>query len=230
MNCQIVHDSIHRRPGWMESFGMDWGGRTVGYGGVAVGGPWADKPTILEFYLVPEQRHRAFVFFEAFVAASGVRHLEIQSSDELAMVMAHTYGRNLESEKIVFRDGGMTDLSAGGAAIRRVTPEEEIQANLERQKGGGEWRLERDGMLLGTGGILFHYNRPYGDLYMEVMEPFRRQGYGAFMIQELKRACYALGAIPGARCNPSNVASRQTLQRAGFVPFCHMVLARLDGA
>jgi RimJ/RimL family protein N-acetyltransferase len=41
----------------------------------------------------------------------------------------------------------------------------------------------------------------------------------------LKRLAYELGAIPGARCNPGNIASRQTLQKAGFVPCAHI----LDG-
>jgi hypothetical protein len=30
--------------------------------------------------------------------------------------------------------------------------------------------------IRGQGGILDHYNRPYGDIYMEVAEPFRRRG------------------------------------------------------
>jgi hypothetical protein len=44
-------------------------------------------------------------------------------------------------------------------------------------------------------------------------------------VQELKRLAYQLGAIPCARCNPTNIASRRTLQKAGFVPYAHI----LDG-
>jgi len=47
--------------------------RAAGFGSVAVAGPWKDKPTVFEFYLLPEQRGRAFDFFEAFVAARTVR-------------------------------------------------------------------------------------------------------------------------------------------------------------
>jgi GNAT superfamily N-acetyltransferase len=65
---------------------------------------------------------------------------------------------------------------------------------------------------------LFHYNRPYGDIYMDVAESFRRRGVGSFLVQELKRACYEGGNIPAARCNPGNIASRRTLQKSGFVP------------
>jgi hypothetical protein len=39
---------------------------------------------------------------------------------------------------------------------------------------------EVDGAVAGKGGILFHYNQPYGDMYMEVHEPFRRRGFGGY--------------------------------------------------
>jgi len=78
--------------------------------------------------------------------------------------------------------------------------------------------VEVEGKVAATGGILFHYNRPYGDIYMDVAESFRRRGLGSFLVQELKRVCYEGGNIPAARCNPGNIASRRTLQKAGFVP------------
>jgi len=59
---------------------------------------------------------------------------------------------------------------------------------------------------------------------MEVIEAFRRRGLGSYLVQELKRACYELGAVPGARCSPTNIASRRTLQRAGFVPFAQILI------
>jgi len=229
MNCQIVHDSIHRREGWTLSYLLDLGSGAVGFGSVAIGGPWKDKPTVFEFYVLPEQRTRAFDLFENFLAASKARFFEIQSNDALLLVMLHTYGQNIASEKIVFHDKLTTALPPNGAILRRVTSEEEIRSCLEQRQGGGEWLLEVNGTDAGKGGILFHYNRPYGDIYMEVNEPFRRRGLGSYFVQELKRLCYEIGAIPGARCNPSNVASRQTLQRAGFVPFAHILNASVGG-
>jgi GNAT superfamily N-acetyltransferase len=218
-NCQIVHDSIHRRDGWTLSYLLECGGLAAGFGSVAIGGPWKDKPTIFEFYLLPEYRSCAFEFFEVFLAASGARFFEVQTSDVLLDVMLHTYGREIECEKIVFYDKVTTLLPARGAILRRVTAEEEIRLGLEQRQGGGEWHLEVEGQVAAKGGILFHYNRPYGDIYMEVAEPYRKRGFGSYLVQELKRECYQLGAVPGARCNPTNVASRKTLQRAGFVPF-----------
>jgi GNAT superfamily N-acetyltransferase len=59
---------------------------------------------------------------------------------------------------------------------------------------------------------------------MEVGERFRRRGFGSYLVQELKRVCYENGNVPGARCNQKNIASRKTLQKAGFVP-CGQILS-----
>jgi GNAT superfamily N-acetyltransferase len=222
-NWQIVHDSIPDRPGWTSTYLLSIGDATVGYGLVAISGPWKGRPTIFEFHLLPEGRSRAFELFETLVAASGARHMEIQSSDRLLHTMLHTYARDIWAEKIVFEDHATTTLPANGTVLHACTPAEEIRQAIEERAGGGEWRLELDGTTVATGGILFHYNRPYGDVYMEVAEPFRRRGYGTYIVQEVKRLAYELGAIPAARCNPDNAASRRTLQKAGFVPFAAIV-------
>ena len=123
MNCQIVKDSIHTRPGWAMTYALGLEDTLVGFGTVAVGGPWTGKPTILEFYVLPDHRGRAFDLFEAFVDASGARQMEIQSSDALLAVMLHTYAHETTSEAIVFRDGVTTTLPANGAVVQPLTSE-----------------------------------------------------------------------------------------------------------
>jgi GNAT superfamily N-acetyltransferase len=230
MSCQIVHDSIHRREGWSLTYALDLGDVPAGFGLVAIGGPWKEKPAILEFYVCPEHRSRAFDLFEAFLAASGARFFEVQTNDVLASVMALAYGHDIATEKIVFQDKLTTTHPPNGALLRQVTAVEEIRACMERRQGGGEWVLEMDGDVAAKGGLLFHYNEPYGDVYMEVAEPFRRRGLGSYLVQELKRLCYELGAVPCARCDPTNIASRRTLQKAGFVPCAHILTGSLAPA
>ena len=227
MNCQIVHDSIHRRQGWTSCYVLDLGYGPVGFGSVAIAGPWKDKPTVFEFYVLPEHRSRAFDLFETFLQASDARFFEVQSNDMLLTVMLHTYGRSIASEKIVFADKFTTAHPPNGATLRPLTSDAEIRDCLNARQGGGEWILELNGTTVATGGILFHYNRPYGDIYMDVTEPFRRRGLGSYLVQELKRECYQLGAIPCARCSPANLASRRTLLKVGFVPFAHILNATI---
>jgi len=224
MDCQIVHDSIHARPGWTLEYLVADGDTAVGYGSVAIAGPWRNRPTAYEFYLVPERRERAFEVFESFLAVSSPQGFETQTNDTLCTVLCLTYAREFSSEAVVFRDDITTAHVPNGVTLRSLTPAADIQTAIAGRQGGGEWVAEVDGAVVGSGGVLFHYNRPYGDVYMDVNEPFRRRGIGCFLVQELKRMCYELGAIPGARCSTSNTASRRTLQKAGFVPVAHILV------
>jgi GNAT superfamily N-acetyltransferase len=196
---------------------------------VAIGGPWTGKPTILEFYVLPDHRVRAFDLFEAFVEASGSRLMEIQSNDALLAMMLHTYAHDISSEAIVFRDGFTTALPANGAVLQPLTSDEQVRASITERQGGPEFLLHVDDTPAGKGGILFHYNPPYGDVYMDIEEPFRRRGFGAYLVQELKRQAYEIGSIPAARCKRDNRASRKTLEKAGFVPYAHILNGTIVG-
>ena len=223
-NCQIVHDSIHGRRGWTLEFAISEGGCTVGYASLAVHGPWRDRPTLYELYILPDRRSRSFALFEAFLAATKPLAFEVQSNDLLLTTLAVTFARELATEKVVFRDHATTSHTIPGATLRCLTPAAEIREAMTARAGGGEWALDVAGTTVGKGGLLFHYNPPYGDIYMEIDETHRRRGYGGYLVQELKRLCRELGAVPGARCDPTNTASRRTLQRAGLVPYAHILI------
>jgi GNAT superfamily N-acetyltransferase len=216
MDCQIIHDSIHSRQGWTQEYFLCAEGTTVGYGSVAIAGPWKGKPTVYEFYVVPHHRWHVFELFRALLTVSGAVMINVQTNDSLITVMLHTFARDVTNEAVLFHDKLTTALSPVGATFRGATPAEFADVPGDQLKWHGV--VEVDGTVAATGGILFHYNRPYGDIYMDVAESFRRRGLGSFLVQELKRVCYEGGNIPAARCNPGNTASRRTLQKAGFVP------------
>ena len=67
MNCQIIHDSIHARPGWTAEYLLVSGGSPVGYGSIAIAGPWKDNPALYEFFVLPEWRTQMFALFEALL-------------------------------------------------------------------------------------------------------------------------------------------------------------------
>jgi GNAT superfamily N-acetyltransferase len=222
MNCQIVLDSWHAR-GWSDAYLLRLDGRAVGYG--SVGGRDAPRDLVHEFYVLPAHRAAALPLFRAFVAASGARNIEVQSNDPLLALMLYDCATGIESNVVLFADALTTNLPAPvGVTFRRA-----LEGDRERVvRDGGDpdagWLLEADdGAIAATGGLLFHYNVPFGDIYMRTGEAFRRRGCGSYLIQELKRACYAMGRVPAARCNASNAASRATLQKAGMLP-CGRVL------
>ena len=137
--------------------------------------------------------------------------------------MLHTFAEYVHAESILFEDQFETRLKPEGAGFRPKEEEDvELLKAFELDDTAG-WVVTLNGGIQGAGGILYHYNRPYGDIYMKIAEPCRGKGLGAYLVQELKKACRAGGSIPAARCNIANVASRRTLQKAGFTPCGNLV-------
>jgi GNAT superfamily N-acetyltransferase len=225
MSCQIIHDSIHSRPGWTQEYSLRIDGALAGYGSVAVGGPWTEAPALYEFFVAGPYRLKVFDLFKDLRRACGAAKMEIQSNDNLTAVMFHTYAKNVTTESVLFRDDVTTNFFPADATFRTAVDADGLEISSEQLPWHGV--VEVDGNVAATGGILFHYNPPYGDIYMDVREEFRRRGLGTFIVQELKRVCHEGGFRPGARCRPTNVPSQRTLQRAGFVPYANILMGDL---
>jgi hypothetical protein len=225
MNCQVVHDSWHAR-GFTDSYLFTVAGQAVGYG--AVGGVQPDpRTTVKEFFIRPDYRQGAVPLFRRFVARSGAATIAAQTNDLLLSRMLNECAVDLTSDTILFADAGVTALEIPGVKVRPVNRIDRLRMFRHTVEPIGDWGLELDSKIVATGGLMFHYNPPYGDIYMEVAEPFRRRGCGSYLVQELKRICREGGHVPAARCGTGNAASRFTLQRAGMMPCGTIVRGRL---
>jgi GNAT superfamily N-acetyltransferase len=225
MRCQIVHDSWHAR-GFARSWLLRLDGDVVGYGSVG-GAPGGASDTVKELFVRIEHRAEALPLFRALVAASGATRVEAQTNDPLLHLMLLDTCADLESHTVLFADALTTSRAVRDVIFRRLTSEERAAAFAHTSEPVGEWGLVRDGAVLATGGLLFHYNPPYGDIHMEVAPAHRGQGFGAYVVQELKRVAYAMGAVPAARCQARNVASRRALERAGMHACARIVRGRI---
>ena len=212
-HCQIVHDSILPRR-LADAFLLTVDSRVAGYGGV-----WNEyfPNRIVEFYAVEKQREAAL--FSALVSASGATEIEAQTNMPQMRRLLEAYGMEAEVEKLLFAEGSDSSLVYPGAALRRRRPGEDGP--------DGEWVVELEGEVVAGGGILTHYNPPYGDLYVEVRAASRGRGLGSFLVQELRRVCREMGLIAAARCDPENVASRRALLRGGMVQCGELRTAQL---
>jgi GNAT superfamily N-acetyltransferase len=219
MHCQIIHDSFSRR-GFSDPYLLQVEGRIAGYGLVA---NRHDPDTVDEFFLIPEYHAAALPVFRQLLEVSRATKIRAQSNDRLMLLMLYDCAQNITTDTILFEDAFSTHLTCPTGSLREVTEADKQRIFEHKGEPVGDWMIESDGAAVATGGALFHYNPPYGDLYMEVAEPHRRRGYGSYLIQELKRICYETGKTPAARCNASNTASRKTLQRAGMLP-CGRIL------
>lgn len=219
MDCQIVHDSFAER-GASHAYLVRAGGEVAGYGLVA---RRYDPDTAHEFYLLPEYRAAALPAFRELLAVSDATRIMAQSNDRLLTLMLYDCATNVTSDVILFEDAFTSRLTCPSGTLRPVTAADGERLRELRLDAESDWLVECDGVPVATGGVLFHYNPPYGDVYMGVAEAFRRRGFGSFLVQELKRTCREQGRTPAARCNVANVASRATLQKAGLLP-CARIL------
>ena len=227
MHCQIVHDSLPGR-GFGNVFLIRAGGKVAGYGFV-MGYRGEPKDLIQEFYVLSAYRGWALRMFRKLIEASQARRIEAQSNDVLLSLMLYDCASAITSDRIVFHDALTTRLDIPGATFREVTDPDRPRIFEHKVEPVGEWLIENDGAIVATGGIAFHYNLPYGDIFMEVDEPFRKRGFGSYLIQELKRSCYELGRVPAARCGVANEASRAAIEKAGLLPCARMLSGVLAG-
>jgi GNAT superfamily N-acetyltransferase len=221
MSCQIVHDSLPRR-GFGDLFLLRKEGRVAGYGFV-MGYQGEPKDMVREFYVLPAYRGSALPLFLRLVEIAKARRIVAQTNDTLLTLMLYDCASQIRSDTVLFHDSLMTSFAVPGATFRSVAEADRDGIFEHRVESVGEWLVEHDGAIVATGGIATHYNPPYGDLFMEVDERFRRRGYGSYLIQELRRTCYETGLVPAARCNVANAASRATLQRAGLLPCARLL-------
>jgi GNAT superfamily N-acetyltransferase len=223
---QIVHDSLHARPGWTKWYLLKVTDLPVGFGAVAVGGLWRGTKTVFAFHVTPRYQPQAAGLFSVFLRTSAATHFEIQTEPPLLHDLAKPYAPAWTTAAIVFRDGHDTALPVpAGAVFRQATAADRDRIFAHQTEPVGDWVVEVDGVIAATGSWLSHYNPPHHDLYLEVAAPFRRRGLGSWLLQELKRKCRAAGGTPCARTGPDNLASRACLARAGFVHWGEIVCA-----
>jgi GNAT superfamily N-acetyltransferase len=188
-------------------------GHALAYGAVA---NQYGKGRLIAFATLPGERRHSGELCRAILRASGATHVEAQSNMPLMLVLLYDHAAAIRAENYLFADGPVTSLPLppNGGRLRERSP--------------GDWVVEAEtGEWIARGGILTHYNPPFGDLFFEVAEGWRRQGYGSWFAQELKRLCHAGGLTPAARCDAKNQASRRTLEKAGMFAVGRLLCGRV---
>ena len=218
MNCQIRHDS-HLGRGLADAYLLLLDGRPAGYGGVL---NRYDPGRVMEFYVLPHARAAGRRLFRALLEQSRATQIAAQTNDPGLLLMLYDFGQNVATDCILFLDAYRSALQCPAGCFRPATPEDRGPSGDDPP---AQWVVEAAGAVVAAGGFLTHYNPPYADIFMSVAATERRRGFGSFLVQELKRECYESGHRPAARCNPDNVASRRTLERAGLLPCARVLVA-----
>ncbi len=202
---QFIYNKCHSA-GWSDVYVFTMNEVPVGYGSIWGKDKRENRDTIFEFYLTGPHRKHSNSIFPEFLKHSGAKYIESQSNDHLLTRMLFEYAGNINAEAMLFEDFVETDQKINGTVF----------AKNEFSVEDSEYKLEKEGVVVATGGYIWNYNYPYIDLYYEVHENYRKKGFGTLIVQELKKEAYRLNRIPGARCNINNTASQRTLMKAGM--------------
>ncbi|MBZ4189235.1 GNAT family N-acetyltransferase [Niabella beijingensis] len=206
---QFICNKCHTY-GWADTYLFTVDGTGAGYGAVWGSERREDRDTIFEFYLLPPYRGMAGRIFREFQVVCKAGLVESQTNDLLLTSMLYERTRNIYAEAILFEDHYATGLTVPGVSFRKRTEGDDMGDDDSTHV------LIRDRIIVASGGLMLNYNMPYADIYMQVREPYRKQGLGALMVQELKKEAYRMNRVPAARCNIENPASKATLLKAGF--------------
>lgn len=202
--CNKCHDY-----GWADTYILKHDHKTAGYASIWGTDHREDRDTIFEFFLTKPFRDAAPLFFHPLTQLPGVKYIEAQSNDILLSYMLYEYSTHVVPEAILFEENYATHLGPSDHLLRSFQSGDGLGEH-------GDLVLEVSGRVVASGGLMLNYNFPYADIYMQVKEDARRQGFGSLMVQELKKEAYRIGRVPAARCNVANKASRSTLLKAGL--------------
>jgi hypothetical protein len=223
-NFQIRYNACHER-NWTDSYLLQADGMTIGYGSIKGKDEIIQRDAIFEFFILHPFVKLAPLLFRELVTVSQAQFIECQTNQELMCNLTMEFGEVMHSDTILFKDHHATGLTLPGFIFRQKRADDIIFKHQVEPEG--DWVLEKNGEVLVTGGFLHHYNKPYADVYMEVMPDWRQRGLGSYFVQEVKKACYLAGRIPAARTGMDNIASRNTLLSAGMRISGHMLTASI---
>lgn len=222
LNAQFIHDKCHLY-GWSDDYLFTIDGTVAGYGCVWGIDRRQDRDTIFEFYILPQFRRQETTIIREFVQATGVTTLECQTNDPNTSRLFFETASDISVQSILFTDFEVTDWPLMGLQVIDQSPPDEYSR---------ERRIElcRNDEVIATGGLMLNYNLPFADVYMEVHQAHQGQGYGALVVQEIKRVAYEMDRIPAARCRVTNAISKATLLRAGFRACGYLLTGKIPSA
>jgi GNAT superfamily N-acetyltransferase len=212
LDCQFVHYSFFER-GLADPYAVLANQTLAAY---ALVSNKYNKGCLIEFFVAPDFRAQTTRIFGSLLAASGATHIEAQTNMPSMLAMLREFGAKTMTDKLLFHDAFISKLSCPDGIFRKRAEADGPNLFGQEEDTLSKWVVEAGGEIVAAGGFLTHYNPPCADIFMAVAPHRRRQGFGSFLVQEVKKVCYDAEKTPAARCDPANLASRKSLEKAGM--------------
>ncbi|MCM1992843.1 GNAT family N-acetyltransferase [Oceanirhabdus seepicola] len=198
-----------------------------------VGHFFVDKDkTLVQFYVSKEYYTNAPEIFIYIIKSNKVKDAAVSTKESEYLALCLDNQKSVEVDTYLFVDNQKIshELNSFRNTTFRLANKGDI--NIIKNKcdaaydGYYEDLIENDNLfvlyegssLLGIGEFrIIKSNLQYGDIGVVVAEEYHRRGIGTYIINQLKEHCYNKGLEPLACCNVRNMASKSTLEKAGFI-------------
>lgn len=216
--------------------GLYHGGQLCGYGAYAAEDP-RGRRTLLELYVMPGHRRMALSGLRQLIAWVPPHRWHVSSYDSFALSLACNAGLALNrTAALLFRfDGPLPESPAGRVYEIRQAGQNEYEPlrsllshdgfytvgweRLPREIEAGQWQImySPGGTPVAAGFLEPVATTPgFAEIGMVVSPDWRHRGLGAAVASHLVRTAQSAALVPVAFCDYEHVASRRTLERAGF--------------
>jgi len=191
------------------------------------------EQTLLEYYVTRPFLNQVDAIFGELLQRCGIRRAFCKSFDHTLLSCCLSYQKSVRPIGISFREYAPLEQINAPSPVRfrlanandipliTSVNEEIFESDEEIRETIGNQNMflfEQGTALIGFG--IFQRNiagRPDFDIGMLVTKPFRRQGYGAYIIRFLTEYCQQNDWRPICGCAIENIASRRTLEKVGYI-------------
>jgi predicted acetyltransferase len=194
------------------------------------------QKTLWQFYLIQSAVIYSQKVFKFLIDMNYIVAAECLTYDHLLMSLCLDFHKKANCSGYIFRDDANMQCqinSCGNIKYRIATKEDynqlsEIDSitpnlaffyNLDDSIHNKEvFIFFSDEEIIGAGTCKKVWNsKNYYDIGMVVAKKHRHKGIGTYIIKRLKEYCYDRNYVPICGCAYSNIASKKTLERAGFI-------------
>jgi len=188
--------------------------------------------TLVQFYIFPQYFVHAPQIFEYIIANDIVENAAVSTKEREFLALCLDYHKSISIDQYLFIDNKNTkyelanfkDISfrlanKNDIGIIKMKCDPAFDGYYEELVENNQlFVLYSCDILLGIGEFrIFKSNDQYGDIGIIVTEEHRKKGVGTYIITQLKEHCYRNNLKPMACCNVKNIASKNTLEKSGFV-------------
>ncbi|WP_066498006.1 GNAT family N-acetyltransferase [Abyssisolibacter fermentans] len=188
--------------------------------------------TLVQFYLSTEHYIYASDILKYFIENNIVKTAYVSTKEPDFLSVCLDYQKSVHSDTYLFTDN--QNVNTESLEFRNLSFRLALKSDINTIKTKCDVAFEGyyeglinnnqlfvlydDDTLLGIGEFrIMASNIHYADIGVVVAEEYRRKGMGTYIITKLKKHCYNNNLKPLACCDIKNIASKNTLQKSGFI-------------